>query len=43
MFGKNHLSVILMAGAASAVKIQREPLLSANAPAREVFMIPIEK
>ena len=43
MFGKNHLSVIVLAGTASAVKIQREPLLSANAPVREAHMIPYEE
>jgi len=43
MFGKNNLSVIVLAGTASAVKIQREPLLSANAPVREAHMIPYEE
>jgi hypothetical protein len=39
MFGKNHL--IALAGTASAVRIQREPLLSAGATVREVFQIPM--
>ena len=39
MFGKNHLSVILLAGTASAVRIQREPLLSNN-KSLEVFLKP---
>ena len=44
MFGKNHLSVIALAGAVSAVRIQREPLLASdNNVVREVFMIPHEK
>jgi len=42
MFGKNHLSVIALAGTASAIKVQREPLLANNTPVREVFQIPYE-
>ena len=43
MFGKNHLSVIALAGVTSAIRIEREPLLSSGAPVREVFQIPYEK
>ena len=43
MFGKNHLSVIALASSTRAVRIQREPLLSANAPVREAHEIPYEK
>ena len=39
MFGKT----IALAGVVNAVQIQREPLLSANAPVREAFMIPYTK
>ncbi len=39
MFGKNHLSIIALAASASAVKIEREPLLSNN-KRLEVFQKP---
>lgn len=43
MFGKNHISAAAFVGTVAAVRVQREPLLSADAPVREVFMIPYEK
>jgi len=40
MFGKNHLSLIALASTATAVKMQREPLLS-NSKRLEVFQRPV--